>query len=89
MNVAARLENLAEPGGICISDDVRSHVLNKIRLNVVDLGDQNLHNIPRAVRAFKLRIGRRRTRGRGRMGCGSSPPSADTWRSSTIAVVAV
>ena len=54
VNVAARLENLAEPGGICISDEVRSHVLNKIRLNIVDLGDQNLRNIPRAVRAFKL-----------------------------------
>ena len=47
VNIAARLENLAEPGGICISDDVRAQVLNKIRLNVVDLGDQNLRNIPR------------------------------------------
>jgi class 3 adenylate cyclase len=54
VNVAARLENLADAGGICISDDVRSHVLNKIRLNVVDLGDQNLHNIPRAIRAFRV-----------------------------------
>jgi adenylate cyclase len=54
VNIAARLENLAEPGGICISEDVRSHVLNKIRLNVLDLGDQNLRNIPRAIRAFKI-----------------------------------
>ena len=54
VNVAARLENIAEPGGICISDDVRAHVLNKIRLSVVDLGDQALKNIPRAVRVFKL-----------------------------------
>src|SRR5262249_44311166 len=45
VNVAARLENLAEPGGICISDDVRSHVQNKIPLNVVDLGGRTLHNI--------------------------------------------
>ena len=57
VNVAARLESLAEPGGICISDEVRSHVLNKIRLNVVDLGDQTLRNIPRAIRAFKLVAG--------------------------------
>jgi adenylate cyclase len=54
VNVAARLESLAEPGGICISEDVRSQVLNKIRLDVVDLGDQNLRNIPRAIRVFKL-----------------------------------
>ena len=54
VNVAARLENLADAGGICISDDVRSHVQNKIRLNVVDLGDQSLHNIPRAVRAYRV-----------------------------------
>ena len=54
VNIAARLESLAEPGGICISDDVRAQVLNKIRLNVVDLGDQSLRNIPRAIRVFKL-----------------------------------
>lgn len=54
VNIAARLENIAEPGGICISDDVRSQVLNKIRLNVVDLGGQNLRNIPRTIRVFKL-----------------------------------
>lgn len=54
VNVAARLEGLAEPGGICISDDVRAHVLNKIRVSVVDLGDQSLRNIPRAVRAYRL-----------------------------------
>jgi len=54
VNVAARLENLAEPGGICISDDVRTQVLNKIRRNVVDIGDQSLRNIPRAIRVFRV-----------------------------------
>ena len=54
VNIAARLEGIAGPGGICISDDVRTHVLNKIRVSVVDLGEQNLRNIPRPVRAFKL-----------------------------------
>jgi adenylate cyclase len=54
VNIAARLENLAEPGGICISDDVHAQVINKIRLNVVDLGDQNLRNISRAVRVYRL-----------------------------------
>ena len=54
VNIAARLESIAEPGGICVSEDVRIHVLNKIRLNLIDLGEQNLKNIPRTIRAFKL-----------------------------------
>ncbi len=54
VNVAARLEHLADPGGICISDDVRAHVLHKIRLDVVDLGEQDLRNIPRPVRVYKV-----------------------------------
>ena len=54
VNIAARLEGIAEPGGICISDEVRTHVLSKINLGAVDLGEQNLKNIPRPVRAFRL-----------------------------------
>jgi len=54
VNVAARLEGIAEPGGICISEDVRTHVLNKISVGFQDLGEQMLKNIPRAVRAFRL-----------------------------------
>ena len=54
VNIAARLEGVAEPGGICISADVRAQVLNKIRLNVIDLGDQSLRNLPHAIRVYKL-----------------------------------
>ena len=54
VNIAARLESIAEPGGICISEDVRTHVTNKISLDVIDLGEQTLRNIPRPIRAFKL-----------------------------------
>jgi class 3 adenylate cyclase len=54
VNIAARLESIAAPGGICISEDVRSHVLNKLRLAAVDLGEQKLRNIPRPIRVFKL-----------------------------------
>ena len=54
VNIAARLEGIAEPGGICISEDVRTHVLNKISVGFQDLGEQTLKNIPRAVRAFRL-----------------------------------
>jgi adenylate cyclase len=54
VNIAARLEGIAAPGGICISDEVRVHVLNKIDIGAFDLGEQNLKNIPRPVRAFRL-----------------------------------
>ncbi len=54
VNIAARLEGIAEPGGVCISEDVRFHVLNKISASFVDLGGQALKNIPRAVRAYRL-----------------------------------
>jgi adenylate cyclase len=54
VNIAARLEGIAEPGGICISDEVRVHALSKMNLGAIDLGEQNLKNIPRPVRAFRL-----------------------------------
>jgi class 3 adenylate cyclase len=54
VNIAARLEGIAEPGGICVSEEVRAHVLNKIDIGAIDLGEQTLKNIPRPVRAFRL-----------------------------------
>jgi adenylate cyclase len=54
VNIAARLEGIAEPGGICISDEVRLHALSKLNLGAIDLGEQSLKNIPRPVRAFRL-----------------------------------
>jgi class 3 adenylate cyclase len=54
VNIAARLEGIAEPGGVCISDDVKTHVSNKISGGFVDLGEQTLKNIPRAIRAYRL-----------------------------------
>jgi adenylate cyclase len=54
VNIAARLEGIAEPGGVCISEDVKIHVLNKISAGFVDLGEQTLKNIPRSVRAYRL-----------------------------------
>src|SRR5438132_12075388 len=51
VNVAARLEGLAEPGGICVSARVREDVAGKLDLDFRDLGDQQLKNIARPVRA--------------------------------------
>jgi len=54
VNVAARLESLAEPGGICISATVRDHIKNKLTLNYSDLGEQRVKNIAETVRVFRV-----------------------------------
>jgi adenylate cyclase len=55
VNIAARLEGLAEPGGICISGEVHGQVERKLDVTLEDLGDQEVKNIPRAVRAYRVR----------------------------------
>jgi TolB-like protein/class 3 adenylate cyclase len=52
VNIAARLEGIAEPGGICISASAYDQVLGKVEVEFADLGDQNLKNIARAIRAY-------------------------------------
>ena len=54
VNVAARLESLAEPGGICISATVRDHIKNKLTLSYSDLGEQHVKNIAEPVRVFRV-----------------------------------
>ena len=56
VNVAARLEGLAEPGGICISRAARDQVRDKLSLDLKDLGEQAVKNIARPVRAFNVRL---------------------------------
>src|SRR6516165_10700963 len=55
VNVAARLEALAEPGGICISRMVRDQVRDKLDFSFEDKGEQSVKNIARSVRVFALR----------------------------------
>ncbi len=52
VNIAARLESIAEPGGICISSSAYEHVRGKVGAEFVDMGEQNLKNIDRPVRAY-------------------------------------
>ena len=52
VNIAARLESIAEPGGICVSASAYDQVRGKVGVEFADLGDQNLKNIARAVRAY-------------------------------------
>jgi TolB-like protein/class 3 adenylate cyclase/rhodanese-related sulfurtransferase len=54
VNVAARLEGLAEPGGICASRTVINHVKGKVELNFEDLGDQEVKNIAEPVRVYRV-----------------------------------
>jgi adenylate cyclase len=56
VNVAARLEALAEPGGICVSGRVQEDTQGRIEVAFEDLGEQTVKNIPRPVRTFRVRI---------------------------------
>jgi adenylate cyclase len=55
VNVAARLEALAEPGGLCISRTVRDHIRDKLPFAFDDMGEQSVKNIARPVRVYALR----------------------------------
>jgi len=57
VNIAARLEGLAEPNGICISGTVQEQVRRKLELAYEDLGEQEVKNIPEPVRSYRVRIG--------------------------------
>jgi adenylate cyclase len=55
VNVAARLEGLAEPGGVCISRMVRDQIRDKLSYPLEDLGEKSFKNIARPVRVYALR----------------------------------
>jgi class 3 adenylate cyclase/TolB-like protein len=62
VNVAARLEGLAQPGGICVSARVREDAAGKIELAFRDMGEQQLKNITRPVRAYAVGVAASPTR---------------------------
>src|SRR3954469_7869532 len=55
VNIAVRLEGIAEPGGICISDDARREIRAKIGLDYADMGSQLLKNIAEPMRVWRIR----------------------------------
>jgi TolB-like protein/Tfp pilus assembly protein PilF len=57
VNIAARLQGVAKPGGICISDDTYRHVKSRLDLKVSDLGPVPLKNIAEPMRAYSLEVG--------------------------------
>jgi class 3 adenylate cyclase len=68
VNVAARLESIAEPGGICISSSVYDQITGKLDLGFEDMGEQTLKNISRPIRAYRM--------------SGITPPPSQAVRSS-------
>jgi len=57
VNIAARLEGIAEPGAVCLSEDAYRQVRNKFGLTIEDLGETNLKNIAEPIRIYSLRTG--------------------------------
>lgn len=62
VNIAARLEGIAQPGGISISEDVWRQVQGKVAAEFVDVGEQRLKNIPRLVRVYRAKLGEDRAK---------------------------
>ncbi len=56
VNVASRMEGLAEPGGICVSGNVHEHIGRSLDINFEDLGEQSVKNIDRPVRCYRVHL---------------------------------
>lgn len=74
VNVAARLEGLAQPGGICISGSTFEQVKNKLSVGFEDLGPQQVKNIPEPVAAFSITAAPVTVAAKG------APPAGAPWR---------
>ena len=57
VNIAARLEGIAAPGAICLSEDAYRQVSGRLDMEVTDLGQTQLKNIEKSIRAYSLRVG--------------------------------
>lgn len=58
VNIAARLEGLAEPGGVCISRGIHDHVAKNLPYDFEDLGEQSVKNIAQPIRVFRMILDR-------------------------------
>lgn len=86
VNVASRLESLAEPGAICVSSAVREQVHGQLDANLVDIGEQRVKNIERPIRVYRVSVD-----GESR---GAKPRPANArrrvgWRNALAAAMAV
>src|SRR6202158_5520197 len=56
VNIAARLEGISEPGGVCISDDAQRQIRAKVDIAFDDMGPQTLKNIAEPMRAWRVQV---------------------------------
>jgi adenylate cyclase len=82
VNVAARLENLAQPNGILVSRTVHDHVQDKLSFSFEDIGEQSVKNITRPVRAFRIGVGDEAGRP-----APATPDAEAVWRRPAVAVL--
>src|SRR5512136_230442 len=85
VNIAARLEGLAEAGGICISGTAFDHVRNRVSVGYLYLGKQTVKNIPDPVRAYKVLMGP----GAAGKVIGEKEPKQKRWGWKSVAAIAV
>jgi adenylate cyclase len=85
VNIAARLESLAEPGGICISKTAFDHIETKLPLGYEYLGEQPVKNITKPIGAYKVLMEPRVTVAKGKVKFKKKP----IWRPLIIALVVV
>lgn len=75
VNVAARLETLAEPGGICLSASVREQSHDDLGVRYVDIGEQHVKNLERPIRVFRIALESDRVAPRPRVAMPAGPPA--------------
>ena len=66
VNVAARLEGLADANGICVSDEIQRIVRNKIDADMENVGEVTLKNLPKPIKVYRISIGSQQTDGAGK-----------------------
>jgi TolB-like protein/class 3 adenylate cyclase len=87
VNVAARLEALAEPGGICVSRVVRDQVRDKLAFSFQDMGEQQVKNITRPIRVHRIVLGEKSDRSQTAMGGPQPNPPLALPEKPSIAVL--
>ena len=85
VNVAARLEGIAEPGSIYLSSSVYDQISGKLDLGFVDLGEQALKNIDRPIRAYRVN----RERGSATVAARKPRHAVALWVAAVVAVIAL
>jgi adenylate cyclase len=80
INIAARLQELAEPGGVCISADVRRETIRTVDLRCVDMGRQRLKNLEQPVRVYRVLLA-------SQAGAAGEDRTDDGWGQPSIAVL--